>query len=197
MSNSFNISVAPEIAALSTLVTTVDTVVDLIRGTDVPNIQTNINANETKIDTIDGIVDAIKLKTDTIPQNVRGTLTCVNDTTVLNTWVEILNISGQGILAHIAVNITDASNTISCVLTIDGVVSNTFSHTGDTVTQMLLLSHSYSTSAALFLSKYDKSLNMNFFNHIHFDTSLVFKIALTLTDTGSANATISYLLDNF
>lgn len=33
------------------------------------NIITEINANETKIDTIDGIVDAIKLKTDNLPSD--------------------------------------------------------------------------------------------------------------------------------
>ncbi len=60
MANSFNISVKPEIAALETKVDTIDTVVDLIRSTDVVNIQTNIDANETKIDTIDTVVDLIR-----------------------------------------------------------------------------------------------------------------------------------------
>lgn len=50
MGNSFNISVAPEIAAVSALVTTVDTVVDLIRSADVPNIQTNIDAVDTIVE---------------------------------------------------------------------------------------------------------------------------------------------------
>lgn len=66
MSNSFNISVKPEIAAAvvkidanKTAIIANKTVIDLVHGTDVPNIQTNINANETKIDTIAGIVDDI------------------------------------------------------------------------------------------------------------------------------------------
>lgn len=70
MSNSFSISDEVLIAALEAKVDIIDTVVDTIRATDVPNIQTNIDANETKIDTIDGIVDAIKLKTDLLPQDV-------------------------------------------------------------------------------------------------------------------------------
>ena len=60
MANSFNISVALELSAIETKVDTVDTVVDAIRATDVPDIQTNINANETKIDTVDTVVDAIR-----------------------------------------------------------------------------------------------------------------------------------------
>lgn len=58
MSNSFSISVAPEIAALSTKVDTIDTVVDAIRAVDVGAIQANINANETKIDANKGVIDA-------------------------------------------------------------------------------------------------------------------------------------------
>lgn len=59
MANSFNISVKPEIAAVSALVTTVDGVVDLIRSDDVPAIKSNTNANETKIDANKTVLDLI------------------------------------------------------------------------------------------------------------------------------------------
>lgn len=70
MANSFNISVKPEIAAAVVKIDAIDTVVDAIRATDVPGINTNINANETKIDTMDTIVDAIKAIDDVLLSRV-------------------------------------------------------------------------------------------------------------------------------
>ena len=54
MSNSFNIDVKPEISAVSAKVDIVDTVVDLIRSTDVPVITG-------KVDTVDTVVDSLLL----------------------------------------------------------------------------------------------------------------------------------------
>ena len=74
MSNSFFISLQPDISILSGKIddnkTVIDdihdtdlpaaqTVVDSIRSTDVPAIQTNIDANETKIDSVSSVVDNI------------------------------------------------------------------------------------------------------------------------------------------
>ena len=53
MANSFNISVLPQIAALETKVDTIDTVVDAIRATDVP-------ALDTKLTIIDTVADQIR-----------------------------------------------------------------------------------------------------------------------------------------
>lgn len=63
MPNSFNISAEVELAAISASITIVDTVVDAIRATDVPNIQTNIDDNETKIDAC-GAIGALIRGTD-------------------------------------------------------------------------------------------------------------------------------------
>lgn len=60
MANSFNISVIPELAAVKTVVDANKVVVDLIRGTDVPGINTNIDSNETKIDANKTVVDLIR-----------------------------------------------------------------------------------------------------------------------------------------
>jgi len=84
MSNSFNISVIPEIAALETKVDTVDTVVDAIRATDVPDIQTNIDANETKIDAIP--TDPLFAL---IPSDDSIVASDPNDTTTSLTYVKI------------------------------------------------------------------------------------------------------------
>ncbi len=59
MSNSFSISVDVELAALTAALAVVDGVVDNIRAVDVPAIQTNINANETKIDANLDAVNAV------------------------------------------------------------------------------------------------------------------------------------------
>lgn len=157
MSNYFYISLAPEIAALDTkidtidtevdairavdlpaidtLIDTVDTVVDSIRSTDVPNIQTNIDANETKIDTIDGIVDAIKLKTDLLPQNFRGALGVQYFSTANPAFQTALTLSGSGKLIHTVVKCGNAGDTVELRITIDGVLSQPISHTGDVLWQ--------------------------------------------------------------
>jgi len=61
MSNSFNISVKPEIAALETKVDTIDTEVDAIRAEDVLNIRIDLNTNETKIEANKTVIDENKV----------------------------------------------------------------------------------------------------------------------------------------
>ncbi len=153
MSNTFNISVKPEIAAVSALVIdnqteiatirvtdlpaldtkiiTLDTVADNIRNIDVPNIQTNIDANETKIDTIDGIVDAIKLKTDLLPQSFRGDFHTDYITTESATFVAVVNLTGSGILYALNLRLANAADTVELRVTIDGILLSVLSHTGD------------------------------------------------------------------
>ncbi len=76
MSNSFSISVKPEIAALEAKVDIVDTVVDLIRGTDVVALTNAIAANNTILaDLHDTDIPALdtKLTTlDTVVDNIRN-----------------------------------------------------------------------------------------------------------------------------
>ena len=149
MGNSFNISVKPEIAAAVVKIDAIDAIVDLIRSTDVPNIQTNINVNETTIlanqdilDLIRGtdvgdiqtninanetailankdILDVIQAKTDLIPQNVRGTFSMAQLSLTNNTSLQdVLNITGQGKLCLLQAMGPYGSNPI-IQLTIDG-----------------------------------------------------------------------------
>lgn len=115
MSNTFNISVKPEIAAL-------EAKVDLVRGTDVPNIQSNINDNETKIDTVDSVVDLIKLKTDLLPPvlpkcqafQVTGTGTSAS-------YVDLINVTGNGIFYYGKFKASDNTTSIDIKITIDGI----------------------------------------------------------------------------
>jgi len=130
MSNSFNISVAPEIAAVSALILVVDTVVDNIRATDVPNIQTNIDANETKIDANKTVVDAIQAKTDLIPQDFRGTLKSYGITTVSTSFVDVANITGKSgkiLFVHLSGHSTGEAQ---IRMTIDGTVWAVYSLAG-------------------------------------------------------------------
>jgi len=198
MSNSFNISVAPEIAALDTKVDTVDTVVDSIRATDVPaldvkittldtvadnirnidvpNIQTNIDANETKIDVIDGIVDSIKLQTDLIPLKPRGNFSLFSLLTSDNTLQTVCNISGTGKLIYILAYPNNAGDTIECKLTIDGIPSILLSHTGDVIAQRLIFSDWDSADTIFkisFIPFTDSDINLL---NCEFDTSLLFQI---------------------
>ncbi len=120
MSNSFSIDVAPQIATVLTAVNTVDTVVDLIRSVDVPNIQSNINVNETKLDTI----------ITNIPQPVRGTLSDIWNTNSTTSFVDLINLSAtQGKLYAIAVRITGSVTLATLSLTIDGITTNDLSIT--------------------------------------------------------------------
>ncbi|MBA7522547.1 hypothetical protein ES705_14666 [subsurface metagenome] len=148
MANSFNISVKPEIAAVSALVVAVDAVVDAIRATDVVNIQANIDDNEDLLDlirgtdvvnlasaiannavaieVIDGIVDAIKIKTDATPQNVRAKLAYAQLTTAEAAFQTLCNVTGHGIIRNIYVN-ADPADTIEIKLTIDATVLGVWS----------------------------------------------------------------------
>ena len=126
MSNSFNISVHPEIAALDAKIDIVDTVVDAIRATDVP-------ALDAKIDTIDTVVDAIKVKTDLLPQNFRGAFNLYHQTTTSGTLVDVCNITGSGVLNQLAFACGNSADTIEVIVTIDGIscTAGSLTHTGD------------------------------------------------------------------
>lgn len=123
MSNTFNISVAPELAALSALVTIVDTVVDNIRGIDVPDIQTNIDANETKIDAIQtdqyfsvSLSDTLLLSADT--EQIENT------TSYIKVKEIVICISGYYRITW-EMKVENAVNTMTAVVYKNGVLFGT------------------------------------------------------------------------
>ncbi|MBA7542017.1 hypothetical protein ES705_34333 [subsurface metagenome] len=213
MSNSFNISVKPEIAALETKVDTIDTIVDLIRGTDVPaldsklsvidtvvdqirdidvpNIQTNIDANETKIDTIDGIVDAIKLKTDATPQNVRGELLYAQLSTANAAFQTVCDVSGHGVIRSILVK-CDASDTLEIQLTNDGTVLSVWSGNGSKV----ITCHPYRPDVDILelVGLADPGPHLLF---LEFDTSFKLEIRRSIGTTDDVHCKVNYTLDGF
>lgn len=194
MSNSFYISVSPELAALETKIDIIDTVVDtiratdvpniqtnidanetkidLIRGTDVPNIQTNIDANETKIDTIDGIVDAIKTKTDATPQKIRGNLSFPYAQTTFDVLLDVCNITGQGKLNYINISTSNVASTVELTIIIDGVTGTLVTHTGDNlIMRVFPMDSDYSGSSFTFGKTVLTTSDANLIN-LEFDTSL-------------------------
>jgi len=101
MSNYCYISPSIEIAALAAQVVTVDTVVDAIRAVDLPAINVNINANETKIDIIDTVVDAIRatdvpvLAALLVKERINAvTSACRLDNATVN-YEDVLNLTGR------------------------------------------------------------------------------------------------------
>lgn len=115
MPNAFSFDTTSQLANIVTEIDANEAILALIRGTDVPNIQTNIDDNETKIDSIIAL----------IPQMVRGDLTISSGSISSAAWSDVVNITAsQGILVSIFIR-NEASRTESNVrLTIDGIVSN-------------------------------------------------------------------------
>lgn len=149
MSNTFNISVKPEIAALSALVQDNQTEIAGIRGADLIALIAEIDENQTllvdvtnpgivnlasalancqtDITTIYGIVDAIKTKTDLFPQDVRGHFTTAKLTTQSSDFVVLSEVTGRGKIWKLSFTTYSTGETIEIKLTLDGIVFNTFS----------------------------------------------------------------------
>jgi len=234
MSNSFNISVKPEIAAVKTVVdansvilvdvhntdlpaakTVIDenkvilvdvhdtdlpaakTVIDSnasnighIRNTAIPNVITEIDANETKIDDNKAILDLIQAKTDTIPQKFRGhfTLTALNTTSA--SWVDVINITGQGTLIGLCILCNYADDTVEASVLIDGVASVTVTHTGDTIPQVLVPAQHYAETYN-FVKLTDPVGQLTSFN-VEFDTNLRVYLKRSAGTSGIVSCGVQY-----
>jgi len=248
MANSFNISFKPDIAALDAKVVLVDAVVDAIRATDVPDIQTNINANETKIDAnsndlghirntaipnviteinanetkidvcdaaidqnytylismvtnylspINGIVDAIKLKTDATPQNVRGVLTKGRTLTSSGTFVDVVNVTGHGKLHSVSFNPLNLNDTVEVNIAVDGV-ARTITHTGDAVQQSINISCDSAVDTVIFLTKIPLDVgNIIHLINLDFAVSLLIQVRRSAGANDSVRCAAIYSLDTF
>ena len=152
MSNSGYISMAPDIAAVSALVTTVDTVVDNIRAVDVPALAAEHAVIGGVVDAIravdvpalaaehavlsgenaaiQAVVDAIRatdigtITAAITAKAVRGTFTVTSYAANPGhiNYVEIINVTGSGFLHSVNVKTLTTNGQIR--LTLDGVVSN-------------------------------------------------------------------------
>lgn len=226
MGNSFNISVKPEIAAAVVKIDAIDTVVDAIRGTDVPNIQTNINvnettilanqdildlirgtdvvdiqanidANETKIDTIDGIVDAIKLKTDLIPQNVRGSFHSITVNVDNSAFQTIIDLTGSGKLIYISFKTSGLTDTFEIKLTIDGIAFETFTHTGSSNSYIMYLIKDPINLNPPSLALFASADTFPCEFNVEFSDSLLLEARRSIGDTENIYVKTVYNLDDF
>lgn len=142
MSNTFNISVKPEIAALEakvdiidtevdairatdlpdieTLIDTVDTVVDLIRSADVPGLTSEIDDNEAKIDIIDTNVDTL-ISRETIDLSAMTIQTGYN--LIAGAGVQdVIDVNGAGYLIGTQLSPQNPVEKFSLLVTLDGTL---------------------------------------------------------------------------
>jgi len=138
MSNSFNISVKPEIAAVKTVVDANSVILVDVHDTDLPAVVAEIDDNETKIDGIVTVTDAIKLKSDLLPTNIRGKLYLVRPTTTGDTFVDAVSVSGHGKLIAVAISGSAAGTNVELKITLDGTALPEITHTGDTTHQHII-----------------------------------------------------------
>ncbi|MBA7525358.1 hypothetical protein ES705_17509 [subsurface metagenome] len=216
MSNSFNISDAPDIAAnlvqilsnasaLATIQTTdlpgiVDEInlnqvfIEAIIDSQLPDILTAVGNNATAIGVIDGIVDAIKLKTDATPQNVRGTFTRAYLSTTSATPVPVVDITGHGKLHMVSFKCDDVSDTIRIYLNIDGVASS-IDYTGD-ADPHLVIPHLLCATLINFQPISETDVRNKLFN-LEFSTSLLINISRHAGTADNVRGEVYYSLDPF
>ena len=196
MANSFYISFAPDLDALDTKLTIVDTVVDQIRYIDVPNIQSNIDSNETKIDIIDTVVDAVKLKTDATPQSVRGKIYKAQLSTQNAGFVEVANITGHGKIVNLIHSNQDAAVTCEIRLTVDGIVYTVFSYTGDTNGYWLFHAGDSRNDVFSLINLINTSPSSNQIN-LEFEASFILELRKSAGGAFDVHCKVFYTLDTF
>lgn len=174
MSNSFNISEKPEIAAVSD----------------------KVDINTSKIDVIDSISNAIKLKTDLIPQAVRGTLYKGSLNTSSSEFQNVVNATGQGKLLMLSCLLMFDTDTLQLILTLDGSAFAPFSHTGNTTEHFLLPSLEILYVEPRLRSIVPPLSDVNIFG-FEFDTSLLIQIRRSDGTGGDVKCAAFYQLDEF
>jgi len=188
MSNNFNISVAPEIAALEAKVDIIDTEVDTIRSTDIP-------ATDALITAVDTVVDSIKIKTDAMPQTIRGVFTTVRQTTASGALVTLINLTGQGKLVLLTIACVNAGDTVEVKITLNGSSWSVVTHTGDTTDQTVIMKSSTETGNRLFLLPTPMTEPRIF--DLEFSTSLLVEFRRSAGANDNVLAVARYLLDDF
>jgi len=113
-----------------------------------------IAALDAKIDIIDTVADAIQVKTDATPQNVRGTLNVNMETSATTDWVDVFNITGHGVFMSCFFRCYNAADTLELRITIDGVLANLLTHTGDIVDWGILYCDDKTSNITVNFDKY-------------------------------------------
>ncbi len=225
MSNSFDINVKPEIAAVAAdiaanlvqilsnasalatiqvtdlpaidaLIDILDTNIDAIIDNHIPGTNAKVDVNLAAIDVIDGIVDAIKIKTDATPQCVRGQCLFARLSTSNSEFQEVLNSTGQGKLTALAAHCFEDADTLEVRITIDGVTWELFSHTGDTIYQAIVPYIEPTVAGGHIVGIPVPQTEPRLFD-IEFNTSLLIEVRRSAGTAGSVDCKVYYTLDAF
>ena len=162
MANSFGISLKQDIAAAVV----------------------KIDANTALITTIDDIVDAIKLKTDATPQNVRSYFESIGFNTESSSFVPLLNITGAGILYKLGIALVDAGDTLELKVTIDSYVSEILSLTGDVLNHIVIPTIQDPGSSTLYLMSFEETGNETHPFNLEFNSNLKIEFRRSLGTGG-------------
>jgi len=217
MSNSFNISVKPEIAALSALVQDNQTEIAGIRGADLIALTDEIDANEALLDlildpgivnlasaiannstdiaTVDGIVDSILEDTAALPQNVRGKSYSAQLSTAESAFQVVCDVTGHGIIRHIAIQ-CDAADNIQIKITLDDTVLELYTYPGNG--GVVVFNYCWPTAPSASTNQLQAgpaTTEPNF--NIEYDSGFKIEIRRSSGTTADVHCKVYYNLDGF
>lgn len=190
MSNSFNISDAPLIAAVQAVVDANSVILIDVHDVDLPDAIARIN-------TVDAVADAIKLKTDAMPQKVRGKWHMSYLSTDSNTYVDVVNVSGQGKLYQVRFKVLNTTTSIIIQLTLDGTDWDEFTYVGSNNEFHLGPSASTpETNVNTLRGIAILATNFPYFN-FEFETSLRIQIKRGAAESANVALKAHYAVDDF
>ena len=185
-------------------------VIEDLHVVDIPNMRLVVNStsddvefirlsmlvlSKNAIDAIKAVVDdirAIDVPALAIPQNVRGDFSFASLFTSSDTFLEVLNVTGSGILQAISARCTDNAYQITIQITIDGTIFYADGPiTGDT------LHHNLQASPQLANPYHDVAVVDHLPNILcEFSTSLLIEVK-EATGAGNVECAAIYSLDDF
>ena len=142
------------------------------------------------------LLDAIKLKTDATPQKVRGSVIEEYLFTESSTYVNVVNVTGQGKLLMLSCLLMDAADEIDILLTLDGTTFVNFIHTGDLVKQFILPYLDILYPMPSLFSVVEPLTHAPLFD-FDFDSSLLIQSRRSSGTGDSVKCAAIYLLDEF
>lgn len=163
----------------------------------IDEVITAIFINESKINLIDEIVDSIKLKTDLIPQNVRGHFSKAYLRSISTSFEDVLNFSGHGKLHMLSIRTEEVANTMELILTIDGTSFNTLSFTGDILHHPVIPFLNNTGRSDSYLQVIDETSERNKIFNLEFDTSLRVQIRVSSGVPNQVACSVFYSSDSF
>ena len=142
------------------------------------------------------LLDSIKLKTDATPQKVRGSVIEEYLFTESSSYVDVVNVTGQGKLLMLSCLLMDAADEIDILLTLDGTTFVNFTHTGDLVKQFILPYLDILYPMPSLFSVVEPLTEAPLFN-FEFDSSLLIQSKRSSGTGDSVKCAVIYQLDVF